>query len=814
MRTSLRAAAFALIMALRALALPAHADNVAIHVDASKVVSHVTPLMTGSCIEDVNHEIYGGLYDQKIFGESFEEPAPAAKFADWTAYGGSWAPNGAGCRVSADPGAKLVYDRSDIGDGAVEADLQLSGRAGDNAGLLVRVQNPGVGADEFDGYEISLSPGGRQVLLGKHHHNWKPLISASAAVNAGRWSHLRVVLAGPRIRVYLDGGAIPAIDFADTASPLLSGKIALRTWNADASFRGVSVQTGAGVVDARLTAASARAVSGMWDAVVTHGAAGKFQLDGHHPFNGAFCQRIQHGAGIGQVGVANRGLNRWGIAVKRGQQFQGRVYLRGQSLQGSVTVALQSADGRRTYAAQRLAAIGASWRKFAFTLSSTATDPGARFALWIDHPGVVWADQAVLMGTGLEQFHGLPIRSDIAHAIVDEGVTFLRYGGTMVNVPGYRWKNMIGDPDRRPPYRGNWYPYSTNGFGIFDFLNFCEAAHLAPAFAINIEETAQDAADLADYLTAPASSPWGRRRAGDGHAAPYHIQYIEIGNEECIGADDPAAYDHYSARFQAIARAIHARHPGLKLVCAAWWRPNSPSMKRVFRAVNGEAAAWDLHVWSDSADAGRGIDRDLTQVQSLFWQWGPQSKMKAVIFEENGNLHNLQRALGHATTLAAATRHGDFVIADCPANCLQPWRQNDNGWDQGQIFFTPDRVWRMPPFYAQQMAARGYETLCVQSSVENSGDLFVSAARGKDGKSLILSVVNVGPAATEAAVSLQGFDGVKSAETWTLAGDMAAVNAPAGLEEIRPQRDRRSVRGAEFSYTFPAHSYLVMRLSR
>ena len=30
--------------------------------------------MTGSCIEDVNHEIYGGIYSQMIFGESFQEP--------------------------------------------------------------------------------------------------------------------------------------------------------------------------------------------------------------------------------------------------------------------------------------------------------------------------------------------------------------------------------------------------------------------------------------------------------------------------------------------------------------------------------------------------------------------------------------------------------------------------------------------------------------------------------------------------------------------------------------------------------------------
>ena len=45
-------------------------------VDAGKVLCRVEPLIYGSGAEDVNHEIYGGLYDQKIFGEGFEEPVP------------------------------------------------------------------------------------------------------------------------------------------------------------------------------------------------------------------------------------------------------------------------------------------------------------------------------------------------------------------------------------------------------------------------------------------------------------------------------------------------------------------------------------------------------------------------------------------------------------------------------------------------------------------------------------------------------------------------------------------------------------------
>ena len=50
------------------------APQAVLRVDAGKVLNHVTPLMYGACIEDVNHEIYGGLYAQMIFGESFEEP--------------------------------------------------------------------------------------------------------------------------------------------------------------------------------------------------------------------------------------------------------------------------------------------------------------------------------------------------------------------------------------------------------------------------------------------------------------------------------------------------------------------------------------------------------------------------------------------------------------------------------------------------------------------------------------------------------------------------------------------------------------------
>lgn len=815
------------LAAVAALAIPGYpdvsidtrAEPPVIRVDASQVTSDITPWMTGSCIEDVNHEIYGGLYDQKLFGESFEEPPPAARFSGWTAYGGSWQAEGSGCRVSADAGAKLVRGGAAFADGAVEADVRMSaGDEGGNAGLLVRLQNPEIGADRFDGYEISLSANGRQVLLGKHRHDFHRLASAPVSAAPGQWHRLRVELAGPRIRVFVDGAPAPALDYIDTDTPLTQGSVALRNWLTDASFREVRIQQAGGqAAEVPLRAEPSPAVSGMWNPIRTGAADAEFAHDTDDPFNGGFSQRIRHGAGAGRVGIANRGLNRWGIAVRQGQRFAGRIYLRSLSLRGRVTVALQSADGSVTYASQTLRPVTDVWEKYPFTLTARAADPHARFALWIDRPGTLWADQAVLMGTGDEQFHHLPIRADIADALVAEGITFLRYGGTMVNAPGYRWKKMIGDPDRRPPYRGAWYPYSTNGFGIFDFLNFCEAARIQAAFAINIEETDQDAADLADYLTAPVTSLWGRRRAADGHPAPYDVRYIEIGNEEMLGGDDAAAYRHYIQRFHALARAIHARNPNMQLVCAAWWRPDSPNCEAVFKALESEASAWDLHVGADDARSGDDVDRQLTRMERRFRQWDPNNRMKAVIFEENGNRHDMQRALGHATTLDAVRRHGDFVVADCPANCLQPWLQNDNGWDQGQLFFTAGHVWAMPPYYAQQMAARTYQPLRVHCAVSGSsgGDLYATATRSEDAKTLVLSVVNVGAAPQRAAISLAGFGSVRNpAQTGTLSGDLEAVNPPTGAEVVRPQPGSLGICGARFVYTFPAHAYVVLRLRR
>lgn len=80
------------------------AQDAVIRVDAGKVENKITPYLYGACMEDVNHEIYGGIYDQQIFGESFEEPASMDNFIGFTWCEGVWKMQDDQLSVSSHPG--------------------------------------------------------------------------------------------------------------------------------------------------------------------------------------------------------------------------------------------------------------------------------------------------------------------------------------------------------------------------------------------------------------------------------------------------------------------------------------------------------------------------------------------------------------------------------------------------------------------------------------------------------------------------------------------------------------------------------------
>lgn len=777
-----------------------------INVDVTKIEQEVTPYLYGACIEDVNHEIYGGLYDQKIFGESFEEPIPGPQFESFSIYEGNWSVRNNEIWATSHPGAKLVYNEKEIITGAIETDIKFN-EGGDNAGLLLRVSQPGDGADNFYGYEISLASNGEKIVIGKHKKNFEHIKDIPVKCDPAVWNNLKAVMKDQKIEIFLNGKSVFVFD---DDSDLQTGYPALRVWNSNTVFRNLKLTLDNNIQSLSFKTLPCKQISYQWDAYEKGDIKADYTLDTKNAYNGNNSQTIEMVSGEGIVGIANSSLNRWGIAVRNGQKFQGRLYLKSNNYKGNVTVALQSEDGKTEYAQQQIEGITGQWNKYSFSLISNTDDKKARFVVFINQPGKVWIDQVTLMTTGEDQFRGLPYRNDIGQAMVNQKLTFLRYGGTMINAPEYRFKKMIGDPDKRPPYQGHWYRYSTNGFGIEDFLKFCEAAGFTAAFAVNIEETPEDMADMVEYLNGPVTSEWGKIRAQNGHPEPYNIKYIGIGNEEVLFHGDRAdEYDHYIERFNLLYEAIKSKDSSIKLVCTAWWRPDSPSIDRVFKALDGKADYWDYHPWADALTSGKTVEAELKQMKELFLKWNPNTTMKCAIFEENGNTHNMERVLGHVTVQNAVRRMGDFVLTSCAANALQPYLQNDNGWDQGQVFFTPSQVWGMPPYYAQQMASENHLPLLVNSELtDESGNLDVTATRSEDGKQVVLHVANTGDRPVVTRLNIKGLKNLKRVKSITLSGELKARNTPEEPEKFVPV-EKEMKGNANQTYKILPYSYTI-----
>lgn len=115
----------------------------------------------------------------------------------------------------------------------------------------------------------------------------------------------------------------------------------------------------------------------------------------------------------------------------------------------------------------------------------------------------------------------------------------------------------------------------------------------------------------------------------------------------------------------------------------------------------GANAAWDAHIGGDDFQDSDDFLKILQTAKQVFEGHGSETKM--VVFEENGYTHNLQRALVHARMHVAGSYFGGFLLMDTAANGLQVFGQNDNGWDQGQVFMTPDKAWLSPFGWSQSM---------------------------------------------------------------------------------------------------------------
>jgi len=188
----------------------------------------------------------------------------------------------------------------------------------------------------------------------------------------------------------------------------------------------------------------------------------------------------------------------------------------------------------------------------------------------------------------------------IEKMLLDMHVPLMRFpGGT--NVDYMDWQDLISNaPGRSPerPYAWQIHSRSTkvpNNFGFDEYFLLRDKLKCQTLLVVNfldglskkvpLEQAALNSAGLVAYVNAPqgASLPagmpdWPAIRAKNGHPEPYHIEYIQLGNElfmggifnkaiAAAGTKDPAELSKwYITCLHAYIEKIHQIDPDIKII--------------------------------------------------------------------------------------------------------------------------------------------------------------------------------------------------------------------------------------------------------
>ena len=296
---------------------------------------------------------------------------------------------------------------------------------------------------------------------------------------------------------------------------------------------------------------------------------------------------VNLGASGSDVLVMNAGY--WGIAVTEGQKYNFQFHLFTEELRNAVVKAVLLDREEQVVVSEEFQITqDGSWNRYegTFTVDVTAND--LRFALLLPHKGKVYIDFVSMFPEDTFRGHKNGLRKDVAEMLESLHPDFVRWPGGCI-VEGLtmdnrvKWKETIGDIVERPGEYNLWGYRSTYGFGYHEFLQFCEDIDADGMFVCNagmsclfrngdywdgehqINDLIQEALDAIEYALGDTTTTYGKKRAENGHAKPFPLKYVEVGNEN-IGL-------RYVKNYNRFYKAIKEKYPQIEIICALMFSP-------------------------------------------------------------------------------------------------------------------------------------------------------------------------------------------------------------------------------------------------
>jgi alpha-N-arabinofuranosidase len=497
---------------------------------------------------------------------------------------------------------------------------------------------------------------------------------------------------------------------------------------------------------------------------------------------------------------ATAGISQDGLAVQTGQACTLQCYLRGLNLKGPVRITLHH-EGRVLSSCEFQP--DGEWKKYRARLVPSGTDHNVTLTIEFRGPGTLWLDNASLMP---ERTVG-GWRPDVVEAVRRLKPGIIRMGGSALEEPSmgdFEWKDTIGDPDRRKPFRA-WGGLQPTGPGLEEFVQFCRTVGAEPMLCVRFSRrTPADAAAQVQYFNGATNTPMGAWRARNGHPEPYRIKYWQVGNEQVS-----REYDEGAAAF---CRAMKEVDPSIKLLSSF---PTPALLKNAGDLLDYVCP----HHYGQNLE---GWESDLVNIRQIIRQNAPGRELRVGVTEWNSTagdwdvhramLWGLGNALYCSRYHNLMHRHCDLIEIANRSNLINSFCSGIIQTDNHRLYFTP-------AYYAQELYATlaGNRPLRLESEVPPQAGPDISATLSDDGAELTVFAVNDTLDEIRRTLDFSAY-GKRGQEVriWTLfdhqrAGEPDVVNSFAAPERIAPVASQFKGASASFEYRFPALSLTVLR---
>ena len=490
-----------------------------------------------------------------------------------------------------------------------------------------------------------------------------------------------------------------------------------------------------------------------------------------------------------EAGLSNNGF--WGIPAYPHTLYHGELYAK-TDLDSPLPLRVQligddQVDTGTVLAAATVTVSPGKWQRYEYTLTTSDLVPSAtnHIEFTITTQGTLWMQMVTLFPPTYDNRPN-GSRIDLMDKMAAMHPHFLRLpGGNYLEGrtlnDWYNWPKTIGPLVDRPGHQSPWNYWSTDGFGLLEFLEWCEDLHVEPVLAVyagyaldhtavmpgkDLEPYVQAALDEVEYVTGDVSTRWGAERAKNGHPKPFPLTYIEIGNEDFFDKIPGS----YAARFEQFALALRKKYPQYKLIATTPIKVNKAAEPDVMddHYYKSPTAMFDMvHQYDDAPRDGMKV---------FVGEWATRSGSPTPDFGD---------ALGDAAWMTGWERNIDLIVMASYAPLLVNVRGMQ--WATDLIGYDALKSYGSPSYYAQCLFAAHLGDQVVKSSIDGAGDrFFYSSTLSSNTKTLHLKLVNASNHPQPLDLDLLGAK-VGAAKMYSLhAGNFQVTNSITNPELIMP----------------------------